>query len=112
MASTDVTITAQLSGWRSLVEDQHAVREWMGVFLGVVIAFLMGAGLGEVRNLRADFTKAETRVAGIEVALAAHIESANAANLTLAKILASLDGRMKRIEEWSGGGDGRRGRAE
>ncbi len=97
------------SKWRTLVDDGHAAREWIGIALGVLIAFLIGSGLSEVRDLRDAVSVSESRTMRIEEALSHHIASASQSNLTLAKILGLIEGRLRRIEQIQGcGGDGGR----
>lgn len=86
-------------------EPRRAIREWVGIGVGVWIAFATSIGLGELRDLRVQSETSQDRVSRIEVALQLHSDRANEANLALSRILGIIDARLARLE---GAEEGRR----
>lgn len=76
----------------------RAVREWVGIGVGVWIAFAISTGLSELRDLRVQAETSQIRVSRIETALQLHSDKANEANLALSRILGIIDARLARLE--------------
>lgn len=74
------------------------IREWVGIGVGIWIAFAISTGLDELRDLRIQAESSHARVSRIETALQLHSDRANEANLALSRILWIIDARLARLE--------------
>lgn len=76
----------------------RAFREWLGLGIAALLAWLVVSGLYSLNAIeeRVQWT---AKVQGeTKQALDAHIQSANAANLALSRILSRIESRTSRLE--------------
>lgn len=74
------------------------LREWLGLGIAALLVYLIASGLGSIRASQEQVDRTEIVTTKTKTALDRHIRSANEANMALATILRTIEGRTARLE--------------
>lgn len=74
------------------------LREWIGLAIAAILTYLLAAGISSIESIQTQVDRTETVSIATKEALDRHVRSANEANMALAAILRTIEGRTARLE--------------
>lgn len=80
-------------------QDRHRqLREWIGLAIAGLLTYLLATGVASIEAIQLQVDRTEVVSIATKDALDRHIRSANEANMALAAILRTIEGRTARLE--------------